>query len=65
MRLTQMTTNLYCPAGHTTAVGEDEPAGHAYPCEHTPLHDGEVARTDEPYVPALQGRHELALALLY
>ena len=30
---------LYVPAGHSTAVGDVDPAGHAYPAVHDPLHD--------------------------
>ena len=29
---------LYCPGAHWEAVGEEEPAGQAYPAVHAPLH---------------------------
>ena len=43
---------LYCPAGHTLAVAFVDPAGHAYPAGHTPLHAAVVRPELLPYTPA-------------
>ena len=45
----------YCPAGHIAAVGDTEPAGHAYPATHGPLHADDVKPVAAPYRPASQG----------
>jgi hypothetical protein len=42
---------LYCPGGHWTAVRVTEPAGHAYPAAHTPLHSGAVRPGSAPNRP--------------
>ena len=47
------TANL--PAAHTAAVAELDPATHAYPALHSPLHPGVVSPVVAPYVPAGHG----------
>ena len=46
---------LYFPAGHTAAVGDVDPAGHAYPALHGPLHDDDCSPLVLPYRPPLHG----------
>ena len=46
---------LYCPAGHSNAVDDNDPLGHAYPAEQLPSHDDDVAPTLAPYRPATHG----------
>ncbi len=41
-------TRLYCPAAHSTAVEFIDPAGHAYPAEHGPLHAAVVRADTDP-----------------
>ena len=41
----------YCPAGHIVAVDDTEPAGHAYPATHGPLHADDVNPDAAPYRP--------------
>ena len=45
----------YWPAGHSTAVALVEPAGHAYPAAHGPLHVGTDIPLAAPYRPASHG----------
>jgi hypothetical protein len=40
-----------CPAGHNTALEFTDPAGHAYPSRHLPLHDEVDIPTEEPNCP--------------
>ncbi len=42
---------LYRPGGHCTAVRVAEPAGHAYPAAHSPLHSGVVRPGSAPNRP--------------
>ncbi len=42
---------LYRPGGHCTAVRVTEPAGHAYPAAHSPLHSGAVRPGSAPNRP--------------
>ena len=44
--------NEYCPAGHRVTVLFCDPAGHAYPALHGPLHDDTVNPLIAPYLPA-------------
>jgi hypothetical protein len=43
---------LYFPAGHATATGLVDPATHAYPAVHSPLHADVVNPEEAPKVPA-------------
>ena len=43
----------YWPAGHCDAVDEAEPAGHAYPAVHAPLHVEVVSPFVLPYCPSI------------
>ena len=43
---------LYWPALHTEAVELVDPATHAYPAVHSPLHDALVSPDVAPNVPA-------------
>jgi hypothetical protein len=43
---------LNCPATHMAAVGLTDPAAHAYPAEHAPLHWLVTCATALPYRPA-------------
>ena len=54
MPSTPQGTHLYEPNGHTDAVGDVEPAAHAYPALHWPEHAGDVAPVVLPYSPAGQ-----------
>jgi hypothetical protein len=47
---------LYFPDGHSTDVADADPAGHAYPAVHTPVHVFTVRPAVEPNRPAGQGR---------
>ena len=40
------------PAGHWDAVADTDPATHAYPAEHSPLHPAVVRPVLLPYTPA-------------
>ena len=42
---------LYVPTPHTLAVAVVEPATHAYPAAHGPLHSALVRLVDDPYRP--------------
>ncbi len=46
---------LYCPAGHTIAVALVQPAAHACPALHSPVHDDDTRPLMAPYVPAGHG----------
>ena len=45
-------TREYCPAGHVTCLALVDPAGHANPAAHDPLHVATVTPADAPYKPA-------------
>jgi hypothetical protein len=49
---------LYRPAGHSDAVVLVEPAGHAYPGVHSPLHAAVVRPAVDPYKPAAHWAHD-------
>ncbi len=55
---------LNLPAGHTLALAAD-PAGHAYPATHAPLHAGVGRPGAPPYVPSGQSVQVPAPARLY
>ncbi len=42
----------YCPAGQMDAVGDVDPATHAYPAVQLPEQDAVVRPVEAPYVPA-------------
>ena len=56
---------LYVPAGQMAAVALAEPAGHAYPGTHGPLHAAEVRPEVLPKRPLGQSGHEPTPPLLY
>ncbi len=49
--------SLYCPGSQMTAVGEVEPATHAYPAVQFPLHPAVGSPDDAPYRPAAHTLH--------
>ena len=56
---------LYCPAAHGTAVALVDPAGHAYPAAHGPLHDDVVSDVALPNVPPGHELHTDTPPVLY
>ena len=47
--------SAYFPATHRLAVGDAEPAGHAYPAVQFPLHNTDTRPDTDPNVPAGHG----------
>jgi hypothetical protein len=54
--------SLYVPAPHRNAVECVDPAGHAYPAEHAPVHSGNTRPDVDPYLPARQGPLQAAVS---
>ena len=56
---------LYWPVGQMDVVADADPAGHAYPALHDPLHDAVPIAAVAPYKPAWQSTQVEAPARLY